>query len=118
MFMECHSLASVDVSNFDTSRSESFSFMFTECRSLTTLDLSNFVLGEGASCFNRCLGCNSLTTIKEPKMAYGGALGYTTTENCNSLTKKGHWLLGEDDFEDEDSWGPGAQDEYEVGGWN
>ena len=42
MFSYCHSLTTLDLSNFDTSNVTDMSGMFIYCQSLTTLDLSNF----------------------------------------------------------------------------
>ena len=42
MFLDCSSLSSLDVSNFDTSNVTDMRSMFRNCRSLTSLDLSNF----------------------------------------------------------------------------
>ena len=42
MFMQCESLKSLDLSNFDTSKVTKMYAMFANCKSLTSLDLSNF----------------------------------------------------------------------------
>ena len=49
MFSLCHSLATLDLSMFDTSRVKDMSRMFYECVSLETVDLSSFDLRRAES---------------------------------------------------------------------
>ena len=42
MFYECHSLTSLDLSNFNTSNVKDMGYMFESCFDLIKLDLSNF----------------------------------------------------------------------------
>ena len=42
MFYRCSSLASLDLSNFDTSKVSDMSYMFANCNNLKFLDISGF----------------------------------------------------------------------------
>ena len=42
MFMDCSSLPTLDVTNFDTSNVTNMADMFNGCSSLTSLDVTNF----------------------------------------------------------------------------
>lgn len=63
MFAECHSLATIDLSNFDTSNTTSMTGMFYNCSSLTTLDLSSFDTRNVISMSYMFCGCSSLATL-------------------------------------------------------
>ena len=76
MFSGCTKLASLDVSNFDTSAATSLGWMFYGCESLRSLDLSGFDTSaadyqDGLSGFLD--GCKSLRTVTlGPKFAFEG----------------------------------------------
>ena len=63
MFYGCSSLASVDLSGFDTSQVTNMRSMFNGCSSLTTLDLSGFDTSQVTNMSNMFSGCSSLTTL-------------------------------------------------------
>ena len=44
MFLNCENLKKLDISNFDTSKVMSMSFMFSGCKNLKELDLSSFYI--------------------------------------------------------------------------
>jgi surface protein len=63
MFRYCSSLTTLDVSNFDTSKVTDMRYMFGDCQSLTTLDLSNFDSSNVTDMRGMFYGCQSLTTL-------------------------------------------------------
>ena len=42
MFINCKSLTSIDISNFNTSNAINLSYMFSSCILLTSINISNF----------------------------------------------------------------------------
>ena len=56
-------LATVDLSNFDTSNVTDMRSMFSSCSSLTTLDLSNFDTSKVTSMRSMFMSCISLTSL-------------------------------------------------------
>lgn len=63
MFNGCNQLASLDLSNIDTSKVTSMENMFNNCSSLSLLDLSNFNTSEVINMENMFNGCDQLTHI-------------------------------------------------------
>ncbi|MCR5251998.1 MAG: BspA family leucine-rich repeat surface protein [Lachnospiraceae bacterium] len=63
MFLECGSLASVDLSAFDTSAVTKMRRMFCGCHALTSLDLSSFDTSGVTSMKEMFKGCDSLTRL-------------------------------------------------------
>lgn len=63
MFDNCRSLTTLDLSNFDTSNVTGMSSMFGNCSSLTTLDLSNFDTSNVTNFESMFSGCSSVTSI-------------------------------------------------------
>ena len=64
MFKGCTDLASLNLSNWNTSRVISMVFMFFYCKSLTSLDLSNWNISKVRDIGSMFSGCTSLKTIK------------------------------------------------------
>ena len=63
MFRNCTSLATIDVSHFDTSNVGNMRGMFDTCYSLTSLDLTNFVtsnVSDMSDMFNQCASLKRL----------------------------------------------------------
>ena len=63
MFQDCTSLATIDVSHFDTSNVGNMRGMFDTCYSLTSLDLTNFVtsnVSDMSDMFNQCASLKRL----------------------------------------------------------
>ncbi|MCX0292078.1 BspA family leucine-rich repeat surface protein [Lactobacillus kullabergensis] len=63
MFRNCSSLATIDVSHFDTSNVGNMRGMFDTCYSLTSLDLTNFVtsnVSDMSDMFNQCASLKRL----------------------------------------------------------
>ena len=63
MFYGCSSLASVDLSGFDTSQVTNMRSMFNGCSSLTTLDLSGFDTSQVTNMGNMFYNCSGLTNL-------------------------------------------------------
>ena len=63
MFADCYSLASINLSNFNTSNVYDMSSMFDNCYSLTSINLSNFNTSNIYNMSSMFYGCNRLTFI-------------------------------------------------------
>ena len=63
MFSECSELTSLNLSNFDTSKVHGMSYMFFNCNDLYKLDLSNFNTSNVTDMRKMFYGCKSLTTL-------------------------------------------------------
>ena len=63
MFCECHSLISLDLSSFDTSRVTNMASMFYECHTLISLDLSNFNTSQVVNMNSMFASCVNLEYI-------------------------------------------------------
>ena len=63
MFYGCSSLASVDLSGFDTSQVTSIGSMFNGCSELTGLDLSGFDTSQVTFMGSMLSGCSGLTSL-------------------------------------------------------
>ena len=63
MFYGCSSLASVDLSGFDTSQVTSIGSMFNGCSELTGLDLSGFDTSQVTFMGGMFAGCSGLTSL-------------------------------------------------------
>ena len=87
MFSGCYSLASLDVSGFDTSGVTSMSNMFNNCASLTSLDVSGFDTSRVTSMSSMFSGCNSLASLDVSGFNTSGVTGMSSMfNNCYSLT--------------------------------
>ena len=63
MFELCNSLASLDLSNFNTENVTGMSHMFFGCSDLTSLDLSNFNTENVTDMSHMFLECSNLTSL-------------------------------------------------------
>lgn len=63
MFFNCDNLATLDVSNWDTSYVTDMNNMFYGCSKLTTLDVSNWDTSKVTSMYYMFCNCDSLTTL-------------------------------------------------------
>lgn len=63
MFSGCSSLASLDLSSFDTSSAVNMSFLFYSCSSLRTLDLSSFDTSSAETMVYLFEGCSKLAEV-------------------------------------------------------
>lgn len=63
MFMNCHSLTSLDLSHFNTENVVTMRGLFFDCRSLTSLNLSGWNTGRVSSMHAMFAGCRSLTSL-------------------------------------------------------
>lgn len=63
MFSHCHSLTSLDVSNWNTSNVTSMACMFKGCSNLTSLDVSNWNTSKIINMYEMFAGCSSLKSL-------------------------------------------------------
>ena len=63
MFMDCSKLASIDLSNFDTSKVTDMGFMLDNCSNLASLDLSNFDTSNVTNMTSVFTKCSKLTSL-------------------------------------------------------
>ena len=63
MFSGCSKLTSLDLSSFDTENVTNMSYMFSSCSSLTSLDLSSFDTSNVTNMSYMFSGCSSLTSL-------------------------------------------------------
>ena len=63
MFYDCNNLASLDVSNWNTSKVTSMNHLFELCKSLTCLDLRSFDTSSVTSMYYMFANCPKLTSI-------------------------------------------------------
>ena len=63
MFLNCHTLKSIDLSSFDTSNANNMAHMFAGCSSLEFLDLSSFNTTNVKNMSGMFSGCLSLKSI-------------------------------------------------------
>ena len=64
LFLQCHDLTSLELSEFDTSNVQNMSGMFGGCKSLPTLDLSSFDTANVEYMGAMFSGCSSLSDLK------------------------------------------------------
>ena len=64
MFFNLSNIASIDLSNFDTSNVTNMADMFALCPNLTTIDLSGFDTSKVTNMSFMFYNCSNLTTIK------------------------------------------------------
>ena len=64
MFNLCSVLPVIDVSNFDTSNVTNMYLMFSNCQLVASLDVSNFNTSKVTNMASMFNGCNKLTLIK------------------------------------------------------
>ena len=91
MFSGCSSLATLDVSKFDTSKVTYMGSMFYGCSSLTTLDVSKFDTSNVTSMSSMFQNCSKLTTLDVSKFDTSKITSiYSANDifkNCNHLQK-------------------------------
>ena len=63
MFSGCTSLASLDLSSFDTAAAKNLSYLFYGCSSLTSLNLSSFDTSNVETMVNLFTGCTKLAEV-------------------------------------------------------
>lgn len=88
MFMNCHSLSSVDLSNFDTRNVTDMYEMFYRCYKLSSLDLSSFRTSNVRTFDSMFYNCNSLESLNLSNWDFSNANfnRYCTTDYlfCNA----------------------------------
>ena len=77
MFLNCHTLKSIDLSSFDTTNANSMNHMFAGCSSLESLDLSSFDTTNVTNMRGMFSGCLSLKSIN---------LSSFNTSNVNDMS--------------------------------
>ena len=88
MFSNCFSLASVDVSGWDTSATTNMSQMFYSCYSLTTLDASGWDTSAVTSMSGMFTYCYSLTSVDVSDWDVGAVENTSQMfYSCTSLTE-------------------------------
>ena len=87
-FMNCISLRSLDLNNFDTSTYKSLDSIFYNCTSLTSLNIPNLKTSGMTSFKSLFYGCSSLTSLYLPYLETNH-LDYSNYENifdeCRNL---------------------------------
>ena len=68
MIRECTSLKEIDVSHFDTRKSEYLSTMFYNCHTLTSLDISNFNFSSTTTIMQMFYNCTNLSNLNIQKV--------------------------------------------------
>ena len=87
MFLNCHSLTSIDLSKLDVSKVSSFNNMFSNCYSLETINIQNFKLDMETKIDNMFYNCNSLKSLDLSSFQpYKLTSMISTFSNCSSLT--------------------------------
>ena len=88
MFYDCSSLTSLDLCSINTSSVNDMSSMFARCSSLTSLDVSGFITDSLMSADNMFLDCSSLTSLGiRPDILYINAEDIIAI--CSSWQKQG-----------------------------
>ena len=86
MFKDCHSLTSLDLSNFDTSKIDNFANFFQNCYALETIDLSNFDTSKSYIFGNMFSQCHSLKSLNLSNFDSSNVMYMDNMFNgCNSL---------------------------------
>ena len=87
MFYNCRILTSLDVSNFDTSNVTDMGYMFYNCFSLTLLDVSNFNTSNVTDMEDMFADCQALTLLDVSNFDTGKVTSMRGMfENCCLLT--------------------------------
>lgn len=87
MFSGCSSLASIDLSGFNTSLVEYTSSMFDGCSSLASIDLSGFDTSKAVSMAGMFSGCSSLTSLDLSNFDTSKVTSMLSMfDRCSSLT--------------------------------
>ena len=86
MFSGCAALTTLDLSNFNTANVTDFNNMFYGCSSLTSLDLSNFNTANATSFASMFCECYALTTLDLSNFDTANATSFASMfYNCNML---------------------------------
>ena len=86
MFMDCNTLSSIDLSNFNTSRVNNMSNMFYNCFSLNNLNLSNFTNNNDINMSNMFYNCFSLNNLNLSNVTNNNIINMSYMfYNCFSL---------------------------------
>ena len=93
MFCSCSSLTSLDVSKFDTSKVTDMRYMFYNCSSLTSLDVSKFDTSSVTNMNEMFYGCSSLNQIAlGSKFKFVGTVHDFSTPTLPTATAySGNW---------------------------
>ena len=87
MFTSCSGLTSLDLSGFDTGNVTDMSFMFSFCSKLTSLDVSGFVTGNVTNMREMFSRCSSLPTLDLSGFDTGNVTNMSFMfDECSSLT--------------------------------
>lgn len=88
MFASCNNLQELDLSNFDTSNVTSMTMMFNGCKGLKTLDLSSFNTSNVAYMIYMFSECSELKTLNIGSFNTGNAADQMGMmfQNCGNLT--------------------------------
>ena len=86
MFLQCQSLTSLNLSNFNTEDVQDMREMFYRCKNLTSLDLSNFKTENVKNMGFMFEGCSSLTSLDLSNFKTENMLDMSAMfRDCNSL---------------------------------
>ncbi len=87
MFEDCHSLTSLNLSNFDTSKITNMNHMFYSCSNLALLDISNFNTSKVTDMAYMFNYCRSLASIDVSSFNTSNVTNmYAMFEYCSNLT--------------------------------
>ena len=87
MFKSYYSLTSLDLSNLNTSNVTDMSYMFNGCSSLTSLNLSNLDISKVINMGSMFYGCSSLTSLNLSNLNTSNVTNMENMfYNCSSLT--------------------------------
>ena len=86
MFSGCSSLTTLDLSSFNTSKVTRMDYMFGHCSSLTTLDLGNFNTDKVIDISSMFYDCSRLTTLDLGNFDTGNVINMSHMfDSCSSL---------------------------------
>ena len=86
MFLNCHDIVEIDLSNFDSSQVTHLHAMFYGCSSLKNVGLSNFNSPQAKDISRMFLGCSSLTSVNLSSFSASQLTEvYGIFDGCSSL---------------------------------
>lgn len=97
MFMNCSSLVSINVSNWDTRNIQDFSYMFSGCQSLTALDVSRWNTANARKMDFLFSECHNVEVLDVGNWQTGNVTTLLRTFNeCKKVTTLdvGNWDVG------------------------
>ena len=62
-FSNCHSLTSINLNNFDTTKVTHYDYMFLNCYSLKSINIANIPIKQNSYAIYMFSGCSSLTSM-------------------------------------------------------